>query len=187
MNGILDAAVEVDCRFADSGFRYCMIGGIALQRWGQPRMTLGVDVTVMTNFGGEGPVIKQILQWFPARIEDAAEFARQSRVLLLTVGQEVGVDVTLGALPFESRMIDRSSVWQLGDERSLRTCSAEDLVVQKAFAGRDQDWVDIRNVIDRQTDALDRALIIREVKPLLDLKDDRPARTRLNSLLGIDH
>lgn len=183
MNGILEAAVEVDRRFADAGFRYCMIGGIALQRWGQPRMTLDVDVTVMTDFGGEGPIIKQIMQWFRPRIEDAAEFAGQSRVLLLTAGEDVGVDVTLGALPFESRMIDRSSVWQLDDQRSLRTCSAEDLIVQKAFAGRDQDWVDIRNVIDRQADALDRKLIVVEVEPLLELKDDRQAQQRLHAIL----
>ena len=61
MNGILDAAVDVDRRLQQVGLRYCLIGGIALQRWGRPRMTLDVDVTVMTQFGQERAVIQQIV------------------------------------------------------------------------------------------------------------------------------
>ena len=61
MNGILDAAVEVDQRLQQTGLPYCLIGGIALQRWGQPRTTLAVDVTVMTEFGNEEPAIEQLV------------------------------------------------------------------------------------------------------------------------------
>jgi hypothetical protein len=185
VNGILDAAVDVNWRFEAAGFRYCLIGGIALQRWGQPRMTLDVDVTVMTDFGSEGAIVERILQWFPPRIADAAGFARQSRVLLVTAGDGVGVDVTLGAIPYESRMIDRSSLWHLSGQRSLRTCSAEDLVVQKTFAGRDQDWVDIRAVVQRQGDSLDRALVLRELEPLLELKEDLEGIRRLKELFDV--
>ena len=179
MNGILDAAADVDVRLRQTGVRYCMIGGIALQRWGQPRMTLDVDVAVMTQFGNETPVIEQLLRWFRPRISDAAEFALQSRVLLLTTSQGVGVDVSLGALPFEERMIDRSSIWSLDETRGLRTCSAEDLIVQKVFAGREQDWVDVGSVIDRQAESLGRELILAEIKPLLELKEDRESLSLL--------
>lgn len=41
----------------------------------------------------------------------------------------------------------------------LRTCSAEDLIVLKAFAGRGQDWVDVERIIVRQTGKLDWAYI----------------------------
>ena len=164
MNGILDAAVEVDCGLQQVGVRYCLIGGIAAQRWGEPRTTLDVDVTVMTQFGREASVIQKILPLFQPRIPDAVEFAEQSRVLLLQTEQGVGIDISLGALPFESRMIDRSSVWPLDEHRSLRTCSAEDLIIQKAFAGRDQDWLDVQRTIQRQsTHALDTELILAEL------------------------
>jgi hypothetical protein len=184
MNGILDAAVEVDRRLQQVGLRYCLIGGIALQRWGRPRMTLDVDVTVMTQFGQERAVIQQIVPLFQPRIPDAAEFAEQSRVLLLKTDQDVGVDISLGALPFESRMIDRSSIWTLDEQRALRTCSSADLIIQKVFAGRPQDWLDVEQIIERQAAALPLELILDELQPLLQLKDDPQSFQRVQQLLN---
>lgn len=183
MNGILDSAVEVDATLFALGLDYCVIGGVALQRWGQPRTTLDVDATVMTIFGQEEPVIRQLLERFRPRIEDAASFALESRTVLLVSNQGVGIDISLGALPFESRMVERSSIWQLASARQLRTCSAEDLVVLKAFAGRDQDWVDVQSVVDRQSSRLDCRLVLEEAEPLLDLKGSPNDCQRLAGLL----
>ncbi len=184
MNGVLKAAVEVDGFLRSTGLDYCLIGGIALQRWGSPRTTLDVDLTVMTTFGDERQVILILLQWLEPRIPDAASFAEQSRVLLAKSPSGVGVDVSLGALPFEARMIGRSSWWSLDGHRSLRTCSAEDLLVQKVFAARDQDWVDVAGVLDRQHASLDRHLVLREVEPLLQLKEDTASLDRIRRLLS---
>ena len=35
------------------GWRFCFIGGIALQRWGEPRLTGDVDLTILTGLGRE--------------------------------------------------------------------------------------------------------------------------------------
>jgi len=56
--------------------------------------------------------------------------------------------------------------------------------VLKAFASRDQDWADIRNILARQAGKLDAALIFRELDPLLELKEDSSARDRLSKLLA---
>ncbi len=183
MNGILDSAVEVDTTLSALGFDYCVIGGVALQRWGQPRTTLDVDATVMTVFGQEEPVIRQLIECFRPRIEDAANFALESRTVLLVSSQEVGIDISLGALPFESRMVERSSIWQLAEASQLRTCSAEDLVILKAFAGRDQDWVDVQSIVGRQGSKLDVNLVLEEAEPLLDLKGAPDDRRRLSKIL----
>jgi predicted nucleotidyltransferase len=53
----------------------------------------------------------------------------------------------------------------------LRTCSAEDLIVLKAFAGRGQDWADIERVIVRQSGKLDWNYIYEQLRPLAQLKD----------------
>ena len=53
----------------------------------------------------------------------------------------------------------------------LRTCSAEDLVVLKAFAGRGQDWVDVERIIVRQTGKLDWNYIREQLQPLAELKE----------------
>ena len=41
----------------------------------------------------------------------------------------------------------------------LRTCSADDLIVHKAIAGRTQDILDIKGVVNRQIGKLDRAYL----------------------------
>src|SRR5258708_30575586 len=108
----------------------------------------------MTGFGGEEPVIQDLLHHFEGRIPDAAEFARERRVLLLRSPKGVGLDVALAALPFEELMVQRSSLFEYTPNIALRTCSAEDLIVLKAFAGRGQDWADVEKVIVRQSGRL---------------------------------
>ena len=48
---------------------------------------------------------------------------------------------------------------------SLLTCSAEDLIVLKAFADRDQDWLDIEGILFRQKGLLDWDYILTELTP----------------------
>ena len=53
MTPLLQAALDfqtfLDCR----AWRHCIIGGIALLRWGEPRFTRYVDVTLLCGFGRE--------------------------------------------------------------------------------------------------------------------------------------
>lgn len=139
-----------------------------MQRWGEPRETVDVDLTLLTGFGGEEEFIEILLQEFEGRIPDAAQFARDRRVLLLPKG--VGLDVALAALPFEELMVQRSSLFEYRPNVVLRTCSVEDLIVLKAFAGRGQDWVDVERVIVRQTGRIDWAYVREHLRPLAELK-----------------
>ena len=76
------AAADV-LRICDSlGRRACLIGGIAVQRWGQPRATQDVDVTVLAPVGVEAAVIDELLGSLTARVPDARRFALDHRVLL---------------------------------------------------------------------------------------------------------
>jgi hypothetical protein len=75
MNPIFAAGLEVEriCRAAR--FRFCFIGGLAVQRWGRPRMTADVDLTVITGFGNEEPFVDALLAGLAGRIADARGFA----------------------------------------------------------------------------------------------------------------
>ena len=84
----------------------------------------------------------------------------------------------------EERAVDRASGFAIGDGESVTTCSAEDLVVHKAFAARDKDWLDIRGIVTRQGGALDHALIWTELQPLLELRDDASIEHRLRAILA---
>jgi len=106
------------------------------------------------------------------------------RVLLVRTSDNVGVDIALGAFPFEERSIKRASKWSWTADRSLVTCSAEDLVVHKAFAGRYLDWGDVERVLIRQHGKLDLNLIRLELKPLLELKGEPDSMEKLDHMLA---
>ncbi len=61
MNGLYEAALEVQSFMQCRGWRFCIIGGLALQRWGEPRVTRDVDVTLLTGFGDEERYINEQL------------------------------------------------------------------------------------------------------------------------------
>lgn len=182
MNPILEAASEVDRACTELGFKFCFIGGLAVLRWGEPRLTRDVDLTVLCPFGAESSVIDPLLERFASRMDDARDFALRHRVLLLRASNDVPIDLALGALPFEERASERASRWQVGADVLLLTCGAEDLVVHKVFAGRDRDWIDVEGVIERRRDTLDRTLIETELRPLLELNDSMQSLARMDAL-----
>ncbi len=53
MNGLFDAAKEVCEFFASRQWSFCVIGGLAVQQWGEPRVTLHVDLALLTDWGAE--------------------------------------------------------------------------------------------------------------------------------------
>jgi len=183
VNPIFAAALELQEFCGGRGWRFCFIGGVAVQRWGEPRLTLDADLTLLTGLGGEDRFVDALLAAFGGRRHDARDFALRYRVLLLQAASGVPLDVSLGAMPFEERAVERSSDFAIGEGKALRTCSAEDLVVFKAFAGRDKDWLDIEGVALRQAGRLREALIWQELEPLLELKESPETAARLRALL----
>ena len=108
---LVRAAGELQTLCETEGWRFCFIGGLAVQRWGEPRETVDVDLTLLTGFGGEAPFIKRLLLEYAGRVDDPAEFARLHRVLLVRAPSGVGIDIALGALPFEESAVSRSSLY----------------------------------------------------------------------------
>jgi nucleotidyltransferase AbiEii toxin of type IV toxin-antitoxin system len=171
VNKIIEAAAELQKVCQSQGWQFCFIGGLALQRWSEPRETVDVDLSLFAGFGQEQQFSAVLLKYFEPRISNAADFAQERRVLLLRSTEGVGLDVALAALPYEELVIQRSSYFDYPPGISLRTCSAEDLIVLKAFAGRAQDWADIERIIVRQTGKLDWDYIREQLQPLAELKD----------------
>ena len=105
-------------------------------------------------------------------------------MLLIQTGTGVAIDVAFGGVPFEERSVQRASPWNWTTDHILTTCSAEDLIIHKVFAGRDRDWGDVESVLIRQRVKLDLRLVHQEVKQLLELKGQPEAMTKLDALIG---
>ncbi len=183
MHPAIEAALELQQFLDKHGEKFCIIGGLAVQRWGEVRLTVDADATVLTDWSRDEIVTDLLLgSSFLPRHADAREFALRNRVLLLKNEKGTHVDVALGAMDFENRSVLRSSLWTVSESEKLRTCSAEDLLVHKTFAGRTRDWTDIEGILQRQGPKLDLGLVCSELKPLLDLKGTPESIDRLAAL-----
>jgi hypothetical protein len=169
MNALFIAAKEVVDFMKARRWKFCVIGGLAVQRWGELRTTLDADLTLFTGFGEEEQYIDKLLARFPARRPDAREIALRQRVLLIRASNGKDVDIGLGGFPFERRMIQRATPFEFAAGVVLPTCSAEDLFVMKVFAARGKDLHDAETIAIRQK--LDRRHILRQLEPLCQLKE----------------
>jgi len=182
MIDLFHLSAQLQDMFISSQWKFCFIGGIALQRWGEPRLTRDIDVCLLTGFGGEEPFIDRLLEQYQSRVLDAKAFALTRRVLLLQSASGIGIDIALGGLPFEETVIMRASQFEFLPGISLLTCSAEDLVIFKSFADRARDWADVETIIIRQQGNLDWPYIFGQLTPLCEIKEAPEIVQRLEKI-----
>jgi predicted nucleotidyltransferase len=167
--------------FDAAGVRAAIIGGVAASLLGKPRLTKDIDAVVL-DVEAEVLIQSGAHYGFQPRIADAVDFARNTRMLLLRFTEgEIDIDLSLGALPFEYEVIDRSSMIDVGGGVSIRVASPEDIVVMKAIAGRGRDVMDIENIIQANP-ALDVERIrrwVREFSTVLEMPEIHDALEKL--------
>jgi hypothetical protein len=182
MNGILETASEVGRFMSARDWKFCVIGGLAVQRWGEPRTTLDADFTLLTGWGNEERFVDEILANFEVRIPNARDFALSRRVMLISGSNGTPADISLGALPFEVEMVNRAVEVEFAPRVTLPCCTAEDLFVMKAFASRPGDWVDVEGVANRHR-ALDVDYILKHLRDLSELKEEPEILARAMRIL----
>lgn len=182
MNQLFAAAVGVQQFCSARGWRNCYIGGLAVQRWGEPRQTSDGDLTLFTGFdrtkNTSTPSCKSILHDAQTRASSRwKDVSCSFRMLreLHSISRSPGC-------PSKSNVGSINSL-ELKSGDSLVTCSAEDLVIHKVFAGRGIDWVDVERILQRQRDELNFSLIFEELRPLLELKEEPENEERLRELM----
>ena len=172
--GLVRAAQDILRLLAARDVPACIIGGLAVQRWGEPRVTQDVDLTLLAPFGEEAQPVDLLLGAYRARERNARGFALKYRVLKLRAPDGVPIDVSLGALPFEIEVLERASRWRLSPTIDLVVCSAEDLIVYKLVASRPRDLLDVEGIVRLQWRDLDLARVrsrAREFAELLERRD----------------
>jgi predicted nucleotidyltransferase len=143
-------------RFQERGV---IIGGIAASLLGAPRYTVDLDAVFLLNLEDIPRLLAEASKLgIEPRMADAAGFARRSRVLLLRhIASGTDIDLSLGILPFEVEMVERSNVVEIGSIK-LRLPTPEDLIIMKAVAHRPKDFGDIQAIVASHPD-LDRERI----------------------------
>jgi len=129
-------------QFHDRGV---IIGGVAASLLGEPRYTVDLDAVFLLDLDDVPRLLVEAAKLgIEPRISDPFDFARKSRMLLLRHNPSgIDIDLSLGILPFEIEMVDRSKMVEIGAIK-LRLPTPEDLIILKAFAHRPKDILDIR-------------------------------------------
>lgn len=129
--------------------RGVIIGGIAVSLLGQARFTEDLDAMILLSVDEIPHFLKVAKQeGIEPRISQAEDFARQNRVLLLRhTSSQTNIDISLGILPFEQEMVERSVVYVIDDALNIRLPTPEDLIIMKAIAHRPKDLLDIQGLV----------------------------------------
>jgi hypothetical protein len=163
--------------FSKTTIPYAVLGGLALQHWGEPRTTQDVDIVVLAPSDQEDDLLQAILQRFQPRMADALSFAKQYRVLLVRTSSDVPVDIALAIPGYEEQALGRSSKVSFVGLAPIRILSAADLIIHKCVAGRPRDVEDVERVLIRQRVNLDLRYIrswLRDFAAIIEAHDPRP-------------
>jgi predicted nucleotidyltransferase len=133
---------------ADRTVPYMIIGGQAVLRYGEPRLTKDIDITL--RLGTEGlQTIEEVATDLALRIlvEDAEAFVRKTMVLP-TLDEETGirVDFIFSFSEYERQAIERAASVTLGNA-VVKFAALEDVVIHKVVAGRPRDIEDVRSIL----------------------------------------
>ena len=147
----LESLQKLILRFNHRGV---IIGGIAASVLGEARYTEDLDAMFLLSIQDIPRFLEEAKQeGIEPRIENAADFAKKNRIFLLrhTI-TNTNIDISLGVLPFEEEVIQRSSVQEFDDSLQVRLPTAEDLIIMKAIARRPKDLEDIRTLAVKYAD-----------------------------------
>lgn len=161
MNALEAAAWEAHQFFEGQQLRYAIIGGFAVQYWGEPRFTQDIALTVAAPLEDPESFVALVLKRFVPRSEDALSFALRNSVILVSSSNGYPLDISLGLPGYEDEVMTRVVENEIAPGKAVRICSAEDLIIHKAVAGRAQDIRDIEGVVYRQGKRLDADYIRR--------------------------
>jgi predicted nucleotidyltransferase len=152
----LQALQNLISQFNDLGV---IIGGVAASLLGTPRYTVDIDAVFLLSVEDIPKLLEKAgKQGIVPRISDPQGFARKNRVLLLRHATSgIDIDISLGLLPFEIEMIERSTITEISSIK-IRLPTPEDLIIMKAIAHRTKDLADIQ-AIAQSNPALDRLRI----------------------------
>jgi len=180
---LIGAAIEISAWLTQHNVPHFFIGGLAVQYWGEPRLTADVDLCAVTDMSTADALVQGLLKDFDA-LPDAENTARHVQLLPLRSSTGVTIEVALGFTGFEKKASARARTIEVAPGKNIPVCSAEDLIVYKIIANRPRDIEDVDSIILRQQDRLDRRYIRNMLKDMEQLVEDAECVRRFDAAWG---
>ncbi len=131
-----------------AGIPYMIIGGQAVQLYGEPRMTRDIDLTLGVGVEGLQHVLAVCLEMpLNVLVDDKEKFVRETMVLpAMEEKTGIRVDFVFSFTGYEKQALRRARTVNIKG-CPVRFVSMEDLIVHKVVAGRARDNEDTRNIL----------------------------------------
>lgn len=136
---------------------YMVIGGLALAIWGEGRATHDADFKVIVETSLD-EFRKLVLAHFSERTTSIPAHKKSPYVLQVWAAPGLATDFLVSIFEYEKEAVRRAVTIDVFGT-STRICTAEDLIIHKAIADREKDWLDISTILYRQQEKLDVAYI----------------------------
>jgi len=170
-----------------AGIAYMVIGGQAVQLYGEPRMTKDIGVTLGLDATGLDRVTALCRSvGLRVLVSDPAQFVQDTMVLpAIEDASGIKVDFVFSFSAYEKQALGRSRPVEINGQ-PVRYSSLEDLLIHKLVAGRARDIEDVRLIfaknpnwdrayVERWLTELDRALSLDLRARLLDVLRSLPS------------
>ncbi len=133
--------------------RYMVIGGQAVQLYGEPRMTKDIDITLGVGVESLDAVQEVVVRsGLRVLVAEPEKFVRETMVLpALDDATGIRVDLIFSFSAYEQQAVVRARPVELGSV-TVNFASLEDVVVLKVIAGRPRDIEDVRVILLKNPD-----------------------------------
>lgn len=140
-----------------NGFSFALKGGLAASIWGEPRVTLDIDLSAFIEFGQEGDLLDCLLARHTYLGDMSLDAAIRLQFARLVAENGVGIDVAFAyADEYYTAARKRLRKVEIRPGLTVEVFSPEDILIQKCLAGREsKDMRDIPAIILRQFKSLD--------------------------------
>lgn len=159
-----------------------VIGGVANAVWGEPRVTLDVDITVAATAAEAPKILKALGAQVKRAPDDPVDFAEYG-VLPFIHANGPKVELAFGMASYVHQAVERAvEINILGVP--VRFCSAEDLVLHKIISERRKDQDDVDGIFRHRKAALDREYLDPRVHELAVVLERPEIEERYRQLVG---
>jgi len=171
-------------RLDEDKIPYMVIGGQAVLIYGRPRLTRDIDITLGVDTD-KFALVKGVCGKLGLRMQpkNPEIFAGQTRVLPSEEPKsKIRVDFIFSFTPYELQAISRARKVSVSGY-PVKFASCEDVIIHKMVAGRAVDEEDVRSILAKNKDSLDRKYIRQWLSQFSKISEHEGILRKFNSLL----
>lgn len=170
MNRLDETVLRLDDVLRAFGIKYVVLGGVSVIMHGIQRPTQDVDVSLLIEVEDLKPVAEKLLSRYLPRKKNPVDFFQQYFVLPVTDPQtHVDVDIAAGLGGFERGAIQRAVPMPVLN-RSVPSCTVEDLIIYKLAANRGRDIDDVKLLKELYSESIDRRYLYGTARMFIELE-----------------